>query len=244
MKRLILLLLICLLPCAALAAPSAELYESALPENCLPTALCAYPVGALPQADAIDLALLELALRCDIGSDAMDDYACRVTGAVMSNGETVCAVSMFSQAYHPIDAVLLLDKQGNVLRFESTSIGWFRQPQTRWEAVYGPFGRWALDKQAMFDELYYLEQTHALLPDGCLSETAAVDAAIEAAGLTSSREHVTYERALALNKNAQANEAYVWMITLSIGGSTVAQVNLSAVDGHVVDMFIEEVSVG
>ena len=245
MKRLIALLLLCLLTACAHAEPASERYTSALPDDCLPTALCALPANCPAEDVLIDLALTELAAQCDLGSDAMDDYTCRVTGVKLSSGEVVCAVSMFSQAYRPIDAVLLVQADGTVLRFESTAIGWFQQAQQHWQAVHGPFGLWPIEVQALFDELYYYEQTHALLPAGYLSEAQAIDLAIRAAGLNTSRQSLTYERALAFNSTAATDaDKYVWMITLAIDNTTLAQVNLSAQDGHVIDMFVEGNSVG
>lgn len=241
MKRWIALLLCLMLPACALAQ-SAERYTSLLPDDCLPVreAPC-----ALDAQEAIRIAREELAFRCGFGEDALDGYACRSTGLEMSNGEVVRAVSMFSGAYQPIDAVLLLSPEGEVLRFESTALGYFRQPQTRWEAVLGPYGRWPLETQALFDRIYSVDILHALPPENGVTEADAFTAAVEAAGLASSITSVTYERALAINPAAETpDEAQVWMISLFIGGDRVAQVNLSATDGHIIDVFIDQESIG
>ena len=236
-----LLLCLLLLPVGALAQ-TAERYTSLLPDECLPVreAPC-----ALDEQEAIRIAREELAFRCGFGEDALDGYTCRSIALEMSSGEHVQAVSMFSGAYQPIDAVLLLSPEGEVLRFESTSLGYFRQPQTRWEAVLGPYGRWPLETQALFDHIYSVDILHALPPENGVTEADAFAAAVEAAGLASSITSVTYERALAINPAAESpDEAQVWMITLFIGGDRVAQVNLSATDGHIIDVFIEQESIG
>lgn len=158
----------------------------------------------------------------------------------MTDGRIVWIGSLFSQLEEtPVEVVATFDDAtGVLLRYEENNTGWFRRTQERWEAVYGAYGLWPLETQVLFDMLYSIEVTHTVPGDQLLSETIAYELALQAAGLTQSRDTLHAERALVHDPYATTPaEQYVWMMTLCLDSAPLAQVNISAVDATVLEVF-------
>lgn len=247
MRRLLLLLTTLLLTLSAAHADMTE--DIGIPADCLATALLDTEASPLTADTVIDMTLQALMAHYPDRTDLLTlSYLAHANRVQLTDGRTAWIGSIFTQQGEtPIEAVLTVDEATYaVLRYEENNTGWFRDTQARWEAAYGHYGTWPLNTQVLFDVLYCLEVTHATLPDDdCLPEYAAFELALEAAGLANSRDTLRCERTLIFDLYATDPTAqYVWMITLCLGTQDLAQVNISAVDGHIIDIFDLRADVG
>lgn len=243
MKRLIALTLAFCMVIVCISCAGAE----ATTKTILPVRLTPALDTALTDQEALDKALSLMTQQHPQLSTDPSTTVCHVNAAAMSDGSPVVVASVFCQGDWPmLYAVVTLNADtGAVLRYEETDEGWFSEVQAQWESVYGAYGRWPLELQELYDVLYCVEVNHATLPDNCVTEEQAFRLAITAAGLTANADTLTYERSLALNAYADTeSERLVWFITLMQNGYEVAQVDLSAYDGHVVDVFMNESDLG
>lgn len=243
MKHLLALMLaLCLmLGCTPLTCAETTI-EAALPARLL------MPEEASPaEQEALETALNLVMLHHPYLSTIPLPTVHHVNAVALTDGTQAIVVSLFFQSDWPLlYAVVTINASNSaVIRYEETDEGWFSQTQEQWESVYGSYGLWPLEMQALYDALYCVEINHATLPDGCITEEEAFELALTAAGLASQRGKLTYERSLALNDFAtEGSEQLVWLITLLRDGHEVAQVDLSAYDGHMVDLFMNESDLG
>ncbi len=239
---------VCVLLCTVvlmMGIPSA--LAQALPEDVLPVSLWEAEGAAITEQEAIDRAL---ALLRDGHPDAnMDEETtiCHASGVMLSDGSGAVMASIYCQSDWPLlyAVVTFSADSGEVIRYEETEEGWFTAPQETWEQHYGPYGQWPLEMQELYDILYCVEVNHATLPEGAIPEEEAFALAAEAAGLTQQLSTLTYDRSLALNPYAtDPTETHVWIITLYQNNLELAQVDLSALDGHIIDLFTNESNLG
>ncbi len=219
----------------------------ALPEDVLPVSLWDAEGMAVTEQEAMDQALALLREGHPDAKIEEDTTVCHANGVMLSDGSGAMMASVFCQSGWPLlyAVVTFSADSGQVIRYEETEEGWFTEPQENWEQRYGPYGQWPLEMQELYDILYCVEINHATLPEGAIGEEEAFALAVEAAGLAHQRNALTYERSLALNTYAvDSSETYVWIITLYQNNLEVAQVDLSAQDGHIIDLFTNESDLG
>jgi len=240
---------VCALLCAMLwvlmGLPSA--LAQALPEDVLPVSLWEAEGAAITGQEAIDRALALMREGHPNANIEEDTTICHENGVMLSDGSGAIIASIFCQSDWPLlyAVVTFSADSGEVIRYEETTEGWFTAPQETWEQHYGPYGQWPLEMQELYDILYCVEINHATLPEGAIPEEEAFTLAAEAAGLTHQLPALTYDRSLALNIYADTpTETYVWIITLYQNNLEVAQVDLSALDGHLIDLFTNESDLG
>ncbi len=252
MRRFVSLLLFLCLLCPVSGAEGVEIMvvEGLLTPDCLPERLLAPGEisGTLDEQSAVDAGLRALGAHHPQDADVLAvQYLCHANPVQLTNGRRVWVASMFGQmGKTPVEAVITLDADtGGVIRYEENNTGWFRQTQEMWEVQLGRYGTWPLDRQVLYDALYCLEIAHATLPEGYLPENEAYEIALEASGLSESRGTLRCERSLALDiYTRDPAEQYVWMITLCLGDVALAQVNISAATGNVIDVFDFSTGVG
>lgn len=237
--------LLCAVLWALLSVSSAM--AQALQEDVLAVSLWDARRTAVNEQEAIDRALALLREGHPSAKIEEDTTICHANGVMLSDGSGAMVASVFCQSDWPLlyAVVTFSADSGEVIRYEETEEGWFTEAQDSWEQRYGPYGQWPLEMQELYDILYCVEVNHATLPEGAIPEEEAFALAAEAVGMTHRRDFLTYERSLALNVYADdPSETYVWIITLLQNDMEVAQVDLSATDGHVLEVFTEEGNLG
>lgn len=245
---MLLLSVLLLLSALPALAETAEIEEGLLPSGCLPVQLLDPSDSLLYDQSVIDAALQMLVVHHP-GDEALQSavFTAHANRVLLSDGRKAWLGSIFGQVEEmPIEAVVTFDDvTGSVLRYEENNTGWFQRTQSHWENTYGRYGVWPLETQVLFDVLYCLEVTHATPVSSFLSEERAYEKALEAAGLTQSRNTLHGERSLVLDPYAtDPTQQYVWMITLCLGADELAQVNISATDGNIMDVFVFGTNVG
>lgn len=250
MRRMLLMLCVALLLTNAALADVIE--HIAIAPDCLAVSTLTDEADLITEQTmglkVIDLARQALLAHHPEADGLMDmPYDARATHVLLSDGSAAWVGSVFTQMDEvPMEAVLTINAETMaLLRYEENNTGWFGDTQLCWENVYGAYGRWPLEAQHLFDLLYCVEVTHILPGEDTYPFDDAYTAAINAAGLSASRDTMSYERTLIRDPyGAYADGQAVWVITLMLDTKPLAQVNVSAVDGHIIDLFDDQADVG
>ena len=213
----------------------ASAYADAVP---LPKALTAFTSNDLSMSEAIQMAQ---SVACEKRKTTMTDIADETIKAnfvLLDNGQNAWVVTLFDDAFRePTDISLLISSpDGAILDVQATNIGYFKTIRDRWQEEMGDADTWTLEKKALFDKLYTAHDASAVPDDTMIQQEQAASIALQEIPNDLPVDQVLYD--LSFNSSAEKkSEQYVWRITIVSEGRKRYQVNLSAIDGSVLDVF-------
>ena len=217
------------------AGTMASAYADAVP---LPKALTAFTSNDLSMSEAIQMAQ---SVACEKRKTTMTDIADETIKAnfvLLDNGQNAWVVTLFDDAFRePTDISLLISSpDGAILDVQATNIGYFKTIRDRWQEEMGDADTWTLEKKALFDKLYTAHDASAVPDDTMIQQEQAASIALQEIPNDLPVDQVLYD--LSFNSSAEKkSEQYVWRITIVSEGRKRYQVNLSAIDGSVLDVF-------
>lgn len=204
----------------------------------LPKELTAYTSNDLSMNEAIQIAQ---SVACEKRSTTMTDIADETIKAnfvLLDNGQNAWVVTLFDDAFQdPTDlSVLISSPDGAILDVQTTNIGYFKTIRDRWQEKMGDADTWSLEVKALFDRLYTMHDDYAVPDDTMIQQEQAASIALQQLPNDLSVDQVLYD--FSFNSSAEKkSEQYVWRITIVSEGIKRYQVNLSAIDGSVLDVF-------
>ena len=204
----------------------------------LPKELTAYTSNDLSMNEAIQIAQ---SVACEKRSTTMTDIADETIKAnfvLLDNGQNAWVVTLFDDAFRdPTDISLLISSpDGVILDVQTTNIGYFKTIRDRWQEKMGDADTWSLEMKALFGRLYTMHDNYTVPDDTMIQQEQAASIALQQLPNDLSVDQVQYD--LSFNSSAEKkSEQYVWRITIVSEGRKRYQVNLSAIDGSVLDVF-------
>ena len=218
-----------------LLAAGAIAYADAVP---LPKALTAFTSNDLSMSEAIQMAQ---SVACEKRKTTMTDIAdetIKASFVLLDNGQTAWVVTLFDDAFQdPTDiSILISSPDGAILDVQTTNIGYFKTIRDRWQEKMGDADTWSLEMKALFDKLYTVHGDSAVPDDTMIQQEQAAGIALQEIPDDLSVDQILYS--FSFNSSAEeTGEQYVWRITIVSEGRKRYQVNLSAIDGSVLDVF-------
>ena len=218
-----------------LLAAGAIAYADAVP---LPKALTAFTSNDLSMSEAIQMAQ---SVACEKRKTTVRDMADETIKAgfvLLDNGQTAWVVTLFDDAFwDPTDiSILISSPDGAILDVQTTNIGYFKTIRDRWQEKMGDADTWPLEMKALFDKLYTVHGDSAVPDDTMIQQEQAASIALREIPDDLSVDQILY--GFSFNSSAEeTREQYVWRITIVSEGRKRYQVNLSAIDGSVLDVF-------
>lgn len=218
-----------------LLAAGAIAYADAVP---LPKALTAFTSNDLSMSEAIQMAQ---SVACEKRKTTVRDMADETIKAgfvLLDNGQTAWVVTLFDDAFRdPTDiSILISSPDGAILDVQTTNIGYFKTIRDRWQEKMGDADTWPLEMKALFDKLYTVHDDFAVPDDTMIQQEQAASIALREIPDDLSVDQILYS--FSFNSSAEeTREQYVWRITIVSEGRKRYQVNLSAIDGSVLDVF-------
>lgn len=218
-----------------LLAAGAIAYADAVP---LPKALTAFTSNDLSMSEAIQMAQ---SVACEKRKTTVRDMADETIKAgfvLLDNGQTAWVVTLFDDAFRdPTDiSILISSPDGAILDVQTTNIGYFKTIRDRWQEKMGDADTWPLEMKALFDKLYTVHGDSAVPDDTMIQQEQAAGIALQEIPDDLSVDQILY--GFSFNSSAEeTREQYVWRITIVSEGRKRYQVNLSAIDGSVLDVF-------
>lgn len=213
----------------------ASAYADAVP---LPKALTAFTSNDLSMSEAIQMAQ---SVACEKRKTTVRDMADETIKAgfvLLDNGQTAWVVTLFDDAFRdPTDiSILISSPDGAILDVQTTNIGYFKTIRDRWQEKMGDADTWPLEMKALFDKLYTVHGDSAVPDDTMIQQEQAAGIALREIPDDLSVDQILY--GFSFNSSAEeTREQYVWRITIVSEGRKRYQVNLSAIDGSVLDVF-------
>lgn len=213
----------------------ASAYADAVP---LPKALTAFTSNDLSMSEAIQMAQ---SVACEKRKTTMTDIAdetIKASFVLLDNGQTAWVVTLFDDAFQdPTDiSILISSPDGAILDVQTTNIGYFKTIRDRWQEKIGDADTWSLEMKALFNKLYTVHDDFAVPDDTMIQQEQAASIALREIPDDLSVDQILYS--FSFNSSAEeTREQYVWRITIVSEGRKRYQVNLSAIDGSVLDVF-------
>ena len=213
----------------------ASAYADAVP---LPKALTAFTSNDLSMSEAIQMAQ---SVACEKRKTTMTDIAdetIKASFVLLDNGQTAWVVTLFDDAFQdPTDiSILISSPDGAILDVQTTNIGYFKTIRDRWQEKMGDADTWSLEMKALFNRLYTVHDDFAVPDDTMIQQEQAASIALREIPDDLSVDQILYS--FSFNSSAEeTREQYVWRITIVSEGRKRYQVNLSAIDGSVLDVF-------
>ena len=217
------------------ASIMASAYADAVP---LPKALTAFTSNDLSMSEAIQMAQ---SVACEKRKTTVRDMADETIKAgfvLLDNGQTAWVVTLFDDAFQdPTDiSILISSPDGAILDVQTTNIGYFKTIRDRWQEKMGDADTWSLEMKALFNRLYTVHDDFAVPDDTMIQQEQAASIALREIPDDLSVDQILYS--FSFNSSAEeTREQYVWRITIVSEGRKRYQVNLSAIDGSVLDVF-------
>ena len=217
------------------ASIMASAYADAVP---LPKALTAFTSNDLSMSEAIQMAQ---SVACEKRKTTMTDIAdetIKASFVLLDNGQTAWVVTLFDDAFQdPTDiSILISSPDGAILDVQTTNIGYFKTIRDRWQEKMGDADTWSLEMKALFNRLYTVHDDFAVPDDTMIQQEQAASIALREIPDDLSVDQILYS--FSFNSSAEeTREQYVWRITIESEGKKRYQVNLSAIDGSVLDVF-------
>jgi peptidase propeptide and YPEB domain len=213
----------------------ASAYADAVP---LPKALTAFTSNDLSMSEAIQMAQ---SVACEKRKTTMTDIAdetIKASFVLLDNGQTAWVVTLFDDAFQdPTDiSILISSPDGAILDVQTTNIGYFKTIRDRWQEKMGDADTWSLEMKALFNRLYTVHDDFAVPDDTMIQQEQAASIALREIPDDLSVDQILYS--FSFNSSAEeTREQYVWRITIVSEGRKRYQVNLSAIDGSILDVF-------
>ena len=217
------------------AGTMASAYADAVP---LLKALTAFTSNDLSMSEAIQMAQ---SVACEKRKTTMTDIAdetIKASFVLLDNGQTAWVVTLFDDAFQdPTDiSILISSPDGAILDVQTTNIGYFKTIRDRWQEKMGDADTWSLEMKALFNRLYTVHDDFAVPDDTMIQQEQAASIALREIPDDLSVDQILYS--FSFNSSAEeTREQYVWRITIVSEGKKRYQVNLSAIDGSVLDVF-------
>ena len=213
----------------------ASAYADAVP---LPKALTAFTSNDLSMSEAIQMAQ---SVACEKRKTTMTDIAdetIKASFVLLDNGQTAWVVTLFDDAFQdPTDiSILISSPDGAILDVQTTNIGYFKTIRDRWQEKMGDADTWSLEMKALFNRLYTVHDDFAVPDDTMIQQEQAASIALREIPDDLSVDQILYS--FSFNSSAEeTREQYVWRITIVSEGKKRYLVNLSAIDGSILDVF-------
>lgn len=217
------------------ASIMASAYADAVP---LPKALTAFTSNDLSMSEAIQMAQ---SVACEKRKTTMTDIAdetIKASFVLLDNGQTAWVVTLFDDAFQdPTDiSILISSPDGAILDVQTTNIGYFKTIRDRWQEKMGDADTWSLEMKALFNRLYTVHDDFAVPDDTMIQQEQAASIALREIPDDLSVDQILYS--FSFNSSAEeTREQYVWRITIVSEGKKRYLVNLSAIDGSILDVF-------
>ncbi|MEF9878130.1 MAG: hypothetical protein RR975_01760 [Clostridia bacterium] len=188
--------------------------------------------------EAIDIAKGVLCETESINRSDVADYIIKPTFVLLSNEKAAWVITFFDRKFNdPTDvSIMIASPDATVLSVQKTNIGYFKEIRNIWQEKMGNYAKWSLAEQALFDRLYTVQDDLAVPNEEMLSQEAALSIALAALPVAIEDPEINYS----LVKNSSLsgiNTEYIWRIVFLCNGKKLYQVNLSALDGTVYDVF-------
>ena len=213
----------------------ASAYADAVP---LPKALTVFTSNDLSMSEAIQMAQSVACEKRKTTVRDMADETIKASFVLLDNGQTAWVVTLFDDAFQdPTDiSILISSPDGAILDVQTTNIGYFKTIRDRWQEKMGDADTWPLEMKALFDKLYTVHGDSAVPDDTMIQQEQAAGIALQEIPDDLSVDQILY--GFSFNSSAEeTREQYVWRITIVSEGRKRYQVNLSAIDGSVLDVF-------
>lgn len=223
------------LPLLLAASIMASAYADAVP---LPKALSAFTSDDLSMNEAIQIAQSVACQKRNISVTDIADETIKASFVLLDNGQTAWVVTLFDDAFQdPTDiSILISSPDGAILDVQTTNIGYFKTIRDRWQEKMGNADTWSLEMKALFNKLYTVHDDFAVPDDTMIQQEQAASIALREIPDDLSVDQILYS--FSFNSSAEeTREQYVWRITIVSEGRKRYQVNLSAIDGSVLDVF-------
>lgn len=217
------------------ASIMASAYANAVP---LPKALTAFTSDDLSMNEAIQIAQSVACQKRNISVTDIADETIKASFVLLDNGQTAWVVTLFDDAFQdPTDiSILISSPDGAILDVQTTNIGYFKTIRDRWQEKMGDADTWSLEMKALFDRLYTMHDDSDVPDDTMIQQEQAASIALREIPDDLSVDQILYN--FSFNSSAEeTREQYVWRITIVSEGRKRYQVNLSAMDGSVLDVF-------
>ena len=217
------------------ASIMASAYADAVP---LPKALSAFTSDDLSMNEAIQIAQSVACQKRNISVTDIADETIKASFVLLDNGQTAWVVTLFDDAFQdPTDiSILISSPDGAILDVQTTNIGYFKTIRDRWQEKMGDADTWSLEMKALFNRLYTVHDDFAVPDDTMIQQEQAASIALREIPDDLSVDQILYS--FSFNSSAEeTREQYVWRITIDSEGKKRYQVNLSAIDGSVLDVF-------
>ena len=209
-------------------------YADTLP---LPIELILSTTNDLPMNDAIKIAQSAACEKRNTTLTDIADETIKANFVLLENGQKAWIVTLFDDASHdPTDiSVLISSPDGTIVDLQTTQIGYFKTIRDMWQEKLGDAGAWSLEMKAMYSRLYTAHSDYTLPDETMIQQEEATVIALKEIPNVISIDQVLYS--FSYNSSAhEANEQYVWRIIFVSNGIKRYQVNLSAIDGSVLDV--------
>lgn len=192
----------------------------------------------IPMEQAVDLAMN---IACEKRGTTLEDLEgelVRASLAELESGEHAWVVSIFDDAFADpmLVSVMINATNGDALDIFTTTYGYFGQVRDAWEQQKGEYDFWSLEDKALFDRLYREWDYHTIPNDKVVTQQQAIEIAIHAISETIQEPKFSCSFVQVKAQNESTFE-YEWMISIWSKGKKVYQVNLSAEEGTVLDVF-------
>ncbi|WP_418832828.1 PepSY domain-containing protein [Ruminococcus sp.] len=217
------------------ASIMASAYADAVP---LPEALSAFTSDDLSMNEAIQIAQSVACQKRNISVTDIADETIKASFVLLDNGQTAWVVTLFDDAFQdPTDiSILISSPDGAILDVQTTNIGYFKTIRDRWQEKMGDADTWSLEMKALFNRLYTVHDDFAVPDDTMIQQEQAASIALREIPDDLSVDQILYS--FSFNSSAEeTREQYVWRITIVSEGKKRYQVNLSAIDGSILDVF-------
>jgi len=211
---------------------NASSYADTIP---LPKELTAFSTNDLSMNDAIQIAQSEACEKRNTTDIA--DETIKANFVLLENGQKAWVVTLFDDAFQdPTDiSVLISSPDGVILDVQTTNIGYFKLIRNRWQEKMGDADTWNLEMKALFDRLYTMHDDYVIPDETMIQQEQAASIALQKIPDDLSVDQILYDSSYHSSARKE-NEQYVWRITIVSNGIKRFQVNLSAIDGAVLDV--------
>ncbi len=219
---------------AMLCLPALSLAEGYV----FPVALTTPAETDITKEAAIAVAQSEIERRKALTAGEIDTYEIQAAFVTLENGENawVVAAENVENNYLRGTALILSAAEGRVIDYQQEDNGGLIiAMMEQWQQRLGDKGAWSLEVQQLFHTLYGAGQNAIPGPEH-ISQEEATRIALSALSKPPKKPEFQYS----FKHYTQADTAwdeYTWYVTILENGVKKYQVNISAIDGRVIDVF-------
>lgn len=188
----------------------------------------------ISMSDAISIAKKEVIQRQGLTLDTIQNYKVKTSFVSLENGEKAWVIMLLSDAmFYGINSSFMISSvDGSIIDYRATDMGLTHDLQELWKKRKGAMGAWSLEDKALFDMLYGSGR-NVIPGDEFISQEEAKTIALSILPQSAGSYEFQYSF---LHYAGEAYE-YVWVVTILVEDKETYQVNLSGIDGTVIDVF-------